>query len=379
MPHPTPGPATRLLHEMVQAASPNPPGDEVAVAEVIRGFLAGVPGVTVEDVGVAPRRPMLVARLEFARPGPTLLLNGHMDTVPAGDGWTRDPFGAEIDGGRMYGRGSADMKAGLAGLLVAFGELARRADRLSGAIELHAVPDEEPGGHWGAEVLLAAGRMRGDFAVVAEPTELRVFRAQKGNVFVNVTLTGRSAHGSMPHNGVNAVSAAARLIADLEDRLGAELATRTHPLVGARTVNVGTIAGGTATNVVPDRCVLGVDCRVIPGGTVAEALAELTAFIGDRGTIEPTHLGEPFETPEDDPLVVAAQAAVAASWGEPKPCGGLVGSSDARFYAVGAGIPTILLGPGSLDQAHVPDEWVEVAQVEASVPLYIDLAHRLLD
>jgi len=370
--------ATELLRDLIQAASPNPPGDERAAAAVIRGYLAGIPGIEIEDAGVHPARPMIVARLRGRREGPALLLNGHMDTVPAGGRWTRDPFGAEIADGRMYGRGASDMKSGLAGLVVAFARLSEMRDELAGTIELHAVPDEEPGGHLGTEALLRAGRIAGDFAVVAEPTGLSVFRAQKGNVFADITVTGRSAHGSMPSHGLNAVSLAARLVTDLEDRLGARLAERTHPLVGPRTLNVGTIAGGTATNVVPDRCVLGVDRRVLPGESPQEALAELAAFVGDRGAVAATHLGAPFETAEDHPLVVAAQAAVASVMGVPRPCGGLVGSSDARFYADGAGIPTILLGPGSMDQAHIADESVPLDEVEASVPVFIDLARRLL-
>ena len=117
---------------------------------------------------------------------------------------------------------------------------------------------------------------------------------------------------------------------------------------------------------------------MLPGESERTALEELVAFIGERGTVEATHLGAPFETPEDHPLVIAAQASVAGLFGGHRPCGGLVGSSDARFYADGAGIPTILLGPGSMDQAHVPDESVPLDEVEAAVPLFVDLARRLL-
>ncbi len=369
--HPSSSGVTELLRDLIRAASPNPPGDERAAARVILGFLERIPDIEIEDAGVDPLRPMIVARLRCAAPGPTLLLNGHMDTVP-------DPFGAKVAGGRMFGRGASDMKSGLAGLVVAFGRIAELRGELAGTVELHAVPDEEPGGHLGTEALLRAGRIAGDYAVVAEPTGLSVFRAQKGNVFADVTVRGRSAHGSMPWHGVNAASLAARLLVDLEDRLGPLLAERSHPLVGPRSLNVGTITAGTATNVVPDRCVLGVDRRVLPGESPRAALEELAAFIGDRGTVEATHLGAPFETPEDHPLVVAAQAAVAAVLGGPRPCGGLVGSSDARFYADGAGIPTILLGPGAMDQAHVPDESVPLEEAEASVPVFVELARRLL-
>jgi acetylornithine deacetylase/succinyl-diaminopimelate desuccinylase-like protein len=240
------------------------------------------------------------------------------------------------------------------------------------------VPDEEPGGALGTRVLLERGELAGDFALVAEPTELRVYRAQKGNIFARLTVDGVSAHGSMPRRGVNAISRAVRLVLDLEEVLGARLAGTVHPLVGPATLNVGTIEGGTATNVVPDRCVVSVDRRVLPGESAEAALAELMDLVGDRAAIEVTHMGASFETPETHPLVVAAQAALTAVTGRVTPCGGLVGSSDARFYADGAGIPTILLGPGSMDQAHVADEYVEAAAVETCVEVFVELALGLL-
>ena len=259
------------------------------------------------------------------------------------------------------------MKAGVAAVLVALGELARRPERWGGTVVAHLVPDEEPGGELGAQALLRAGRIRGDYALVAEPSELRVNRAQKGNVFAALRLAGRAAHGSMPHNGDNAIVAASRLVVDLEERLAPRLAERTHPLVGAATLSVGRIRGGRATNVVADTCTVSVDRRLIPGETVDGALAELDRFVAGRARLEVENAGEPFETPEDAPLVRAARAAVEAVTGSTAACGGLVGGSDARVYANGAGIPTILVGPGSMDQAHVADEWVAVEEVYTAV------------
>jgi succinyl-diaminopimelate desuccinylase len=370
--------AVALLQALVQAPSPNPPGDEHAVQAVAREYLEATPGVVVEDHGVRPERPMLVATIQGSAPGSTIIFGGHVDTVPVGEGWTCDPFGGALQDGRLYGRGASDMKGGVAGMLVALRRLAALRAHWSGTIVVHVVPDEEPGGQEGAELLLANGLIAADAAIITEPSELGVFRAQKGNMFAAARLTGRSAHGSMPEHGDNAISRAARLVIDLEDRFAPRLAERRHPLLGAATLSVGTIAGGRRTNVVPDECVITIDRRIVPGEVLEAVTAELEAFVGDRAEISYEHLGAPFDTPEDHWLVQAAIGAVETVRGFCPPVGGLVGSSDARYYAVGAGIPTIIVGPGSMGQAHVPDEWVDVDLLGRSVGVYRELALALL-
>lgn len=379
-PHPADEEAVDLLQELVRAPSPNPPGDERAAMTVVRSYLRQIPEIEVEDVGVAPERPMLVATLRGgAGPGRTIIFGGHIDTVPAGDGWTREPFGGEIADGRLYGRGASDMKGGIAGFLVALRQLAALRDDWKGTVVAHVVPDEEPGGQLGAELLLESGRIAGDAAIIAEPSGLTVFRAQKGNVFATVTFTGRSAHGSTPELGDNAVSHAVQFAMDIEQRLAPQLARRRHELVGNASISIGTIRGGVRTNVVPDQCVLTVDRRVLPSEDLGQATRELSSFIDGRGTITFDHIGAAFETPAEHWLVRAAVDVVDEARGGAMPVGGLVGSSDARFYAAGAGIPTIIIGPGTMDQAHVPDESVDVELLSSSVTVYRELALRLLD
>lgn len=370
--------AVELLAELVRAPSPNPPGDERAAVAVCRTFLQQIPGVEIEEVGVAAERPMLVATLRGAGPGPELTFAGHIDTVPAGDGWTYDPFGAELADGRMYGRGTADMKGGIAGFLAAIDRLARQRDRWHGAIVAHIVPDEEPGGHLGTQILLAQGRLTGDAVIVAEPSELYVYRAQKGNIFARARYRGRSAHGSTPHLGENAISHALHAATALETDLAPQLAQRRHELVGAATVTLGTIHGGRRTNVVPDECILTVDRRLVPGEDPDEATAELEAHFGPHAIVDYEHIGAAFETPHDHWLVQAAIRAVDDVRGRSCPVGGLVGSSDARFYAEGAHLPTIIIGPGSMTQAHTTDEYVDVALLQQSVDVYERLALAIL-
>jgi N-methylhydantoinase B len=373
------GEATALLADLVRAPSPNPPGDERAAVGVARAYLESIPGSRVRDVGVAANRPMLVAELHGgAGPGLTLIFAGHIDTVPLGSGWTHDPVGAEVVDGRMYGRGTSDMKGGIAGFLVALRELAERSAEWAGTIVAHVVPDEEPGGQLGALTLLERGLIVGDAAIVAEPSELAVYRAQKGNLFARLRFKGRSAHGSTPDQGDNAVSRAARFAVDLEDRLKPLLAENLHELVGPATISLGTIRGGVRTNVVPDECALTIDRRVLPGESLEAAQAQLESFVDGRAEVSYEAVGAAFETPSDHWLVEAACAAVQAVRGEPAEIGGLVGSSDARFYAAGAGVPTVIIGPGSMSEAHVPDESIELKLLEQSVAVYRELALRVL-
>jgi acetylornithine deacetylase/succinyl-diaminopimelate desuccinylase family protein len=372
------GEALELLTRLVRSPSPNPPGDERLVVAAAREYVETIPGIEIADVGVSPERPMLIATLEGNGPGRTLMFGGHIDTVPPAEGWTRDPFGAELVDGRLYGLGSSDMKAGVAGFLVAFKQLANMRDRWSGKLVAHVVPDEEPGGQLGAAILLERGLIRGDAAIVAEPSELAVYRAQKGNLFMAARFTGRSAHGATPELGNNAIRRAARFAVELEEVLLPRIATRHHDLVGAPTINLGTIAGGRRTNMVADECVLTFDRRVVPGESLEAAKAEIEEFIAGRAELTYEHAGAAFETPADHWLVRAAVEAVERVRGRTPAIAGLIGSSDARFYADGAGVPTIILGPGSLSLAHTPNEYVEIEQLTASVDVYTELALLLL-
>jgi succinyl-diaminopimelate desuccinylase len=370
--------ATALLQRLVRAQSPNPPGNEVAVQRVVGDYLSGAAGIDMQQINADTERPIIVATAESGIDGPTILFCGHIDTVPVGDGWTRDPFGAEIENGVMYGRGASDMKGGVAAMLVALRRLAAQGALPRGRVAVHVVPDEEPGGELGAAVLLEQGYVAGDAAIVTEPSELAVFRAQKGNIFAAIRVRGRAAHGSMPERGVNAISAAARLIIDLEERLGPSIRGHTHPLLGSSSLNVGTIHGGRRTNMVADECVFTVDRRLMPAESFDAAWAELVEFVGDRGTVELEQFGASFDTPGEHRLVQTAREAVTDVLERPAEIGGLNGSSDARFYADGAGIPTIILGPGSMQQAHVADEFVDVRQVETAVGIYEALVKKLL-
>lgn len=355
--------AVEILQSLVRV--PSVTGEEKAVAEVVAGWCERA-GMSVEMPPAAPGRPNVVARRGSGR-HPTTLLTGHLDTVPVAAGWSRDPFGAEIEGGRLYGLGSCDMKAGLAALLAALIDL--RAEP-TGDVVLAAVVGEEEDSA-GTLALLAQG-VDADRAILAEPTALQLVRSNRGLVNYRLTVKGESAHASSPQLGRNAIVAAAEVVVEM-DRLAGELAARPHPTFGPPNLTVGTIRGGTRPYMVPDRCAIEIDRRVNPGESAETVRAEaesVVARVRERipwleASFEPGAEYLPFELPADHRLVSDVLAAMRASGLEPR-LAAWRAASDAGFFAVRAGIPCVLFGPGDTALAHRPDEYVELTQVEAA-------------
>ena len=337
-------------------AVPSVSGDEHALMEMLAAGLAAA--------GLAPQRSgrNVWAAVE-GRPGPrTLLLAAHMDTVPATEEWTRDPFAAAREGGRVYGLGANDTKGGGAAMLCALVELARSRD-FDGVLVLAATCDEETGGE-GLEVL------RGELpaptaAVICEPTALRVATCQRGLLRVVVTCEGRAAHAARPWQGENAIELA---LADIAALRGIE-APEEHPLLGRATLTPTMIEGGVRANVVPPVCRYTLDGRPTPRYPNAWWEERIRATV--QGRID-TFRGRmtPVDTDVAEPLVVAALAAVGG--GEPVGFGGVSDLFHVRD------VPGIVLGPGRPEQSHRADEWVEEQQLVRAVAVYRDLARRYL-
>jgi len=370
-----------LLARLVQ--SPSVSGSEAPAVHCLAEFLSDA-GLTVTVEEVAPGRPNLSCQVGSGE-GPTLLLTGHSDTVPIGEGWRHDPFGAAIEAGRLYGRGSCDMKAGLAGMALAMVGLHRSGARPQGTVIFAACVDEEVGG-LGTQAAIRAG-LAADWAVIGEPTELQPIRACKGNCYFEVEVTGRAAHAGSPERGANAIYGAAEAIGAARRHLQ-ELQDRSHALLGRPTLSVGQIAGGMTVSAVPDRCNLWVDRRLLPGETGDAALAEFDAAL--RRHAHPPAGCEhrawlrmelpPSEVPEHHPLVAALVDAARASGAPPRPTGGWSAASDGGYLMRDASIPTVLFGPGSIvEQAHRPDEYVALDQVVVAARTYITLAARAFD
>jgi len=365
---------TAVATALVRSPSPNPPGREEPAAECLAGACEAA-GLEVELDTVAPGRPNLYASL--GPPGSSgMLVIGHTDTVPAGDGWTRDPFGATVEGGRLIGRGSADMKGGLAAAVAAMAALARAGVELREPVTLAAVVDEEEHGR-GVRAYLER-RPAARLALVPEPTELQPIIACRGNCYVEIEVRGRAAHAGSAEHGRNAIYGAVRAVEAVR-RLDRALAAHVHPLLGRGTWSVGMIRGGTATAMVADHCTVSLDRRLLPGqtgehalGEVRDALARL-ALEGDELQATATLLMEipSFEVAPADPLVELVRQAAADAGGPELPVGGWTAACDGGYVMRDAGIPALVLGPGSVvEQAHKPDECVALAELAQAARIY---------
>jgi acetylornithine deacetylase len=345
-----------LVSQLVAIDSINPdlvPGGagEAAIAEFAAGWLerAGL-GVTVQEA--APGRPNVIARAAGSGGGRSLLLNAHMDVV--GVEGMADPFSPRVEDGRLYGRGGFDMKGGLAAIMLAGARIATAG--LRGDVIVTAVCDEEYASV-GCEEL--ARQVRADAAIVTEPTGLEVCVAHKGFLWLAVETTGVAAHGSRPDLGVDAIAAMGGVLTGLEG-LAAELrAGRAHPLLGPGSVHASLIDGGRELSSYPDRCVLQLERRTIPGETRAQVEAEVRAVAG-AARVRTTFERAPFEV-DPQAAIVEAVRRHAALLGHDPAVVGHSGWMDAAVLSA-AGIPTVVFGPAGAG-AHAVEEWVDLASV----------------
>jgi succinyl-diaminopimelate desuccinylase len=364
-----------IAQALIRARSENPGTTEDAAAEVVTGVLVAL-GAAPETVRGEAGRPSVVATIGRAD-GPTLAWNGHLDTVPAGtlDTWSVDPFAGEVVDGRLIGRGACDMKGPVAAALAGAAAVIHAGVELAGSLTFHLVADEELAGTHGTQVLRDRGLLTHDAAIVGEPSNLEVALAERGGAWVTATTFGAAAHGSQPHRGVNAITAMARFLL----RLHEVVPETVHPLCGRATVNAALIEGGSAPNMVPDRCVVEIDRRTIPGETDPEkVLAPFVSLAEELRADDPTfdirtEIREwimAAEAPADAAIASAIRTATAAETGAVPPDVGFTGITDARFYLNDAAIPTVIFGPGDLSVAHTADEWIDVDEMVTGARTY---------
>jgi acetylornithine deacetylase/succinyl-diaminopimelate desuccinylase len=373
-----------FARRLVSTPSENPGGTEDAVA--------GVAVEILEDLGGSPEivrgergRPSVVARFGNGD-RPALAWNGHLDVVPAGDltAWRHPPFAAEVVDGTLVGRGAADMKGGIASALGAVSAIRRAGVELAGRLDLHLAADEELAGLHGTKVLFERGHLDQDAAIVGEATDLNLALAERGGAWITATARGRAAHGSTPQLGVNAITSMARFLLRIEE----VVPDLEHPLVGRPTVNAAMIHGGSAPNVVADRCVVEIDRRIIPGetepGMVLEPFDRLadairTEFPETDLSFEIGQWTDAAEVSGDPAIADLCRTAVREETGRAPLDTGFTGITDARFYLNERSIPTIILGPGSLGVAHTANESVELAELVAAARIYARVFARFLD
>jgi acetylornithine deacetylase/succinyl-diaminopimelate desuccinylase-like protein len=354
-----------LLQALVRIPSVNPHGEpgtdgvgEARIAEWLAVFLESI-GAEVELREVLPGRPNVVAR--WPSPGkPRILFGPHTDTVSVG-GMTIDPFGGELRDGRIWGRGASDTKGPMAAMLWALRESRGRLAELSHEIWFAGLMSEEADQH-GSRAL--AREERFDFVIVGEPTGLDVVHAHKGSAFFNLRTRGRAGHASRPDLGDNAIDKMLEVLAVIRTEFAAEFAQQRDPVLGTSTLSVGTIRGGTKTNVIPDSCEASVDMRFVPAHYQPELITrfrqrlelvcpdvEISAIPAPPLYTDPTH-----------PLIAKLGECGAKPIGAPWFC-------DACYFAE-RGMPAIAIGPGSIEQAHTKDEWIAVADLEEGVEFF---------
>lgn len=375
----------QFLAEFVRCPSVNPMGRTDLPADIlfesrVSAFLEEqlrALGCIVRRQTVQPGRDNVIATYTPPTPAPyTVLFESHQDTVPV-DAMTVEPFGGRIEGGRLYGRGACDVKGGGAAMFAAFARLVRERPIGSASVTLVYTVDEEHT-FLGIQELMKSG-FRADYAVVAEPTSLNIVNAHKGVVRWQIETPGRACHSSRPEQGVNAIYRMGRLLAGIE-AFAADLAAQPpHPLLGPRTLAVGRITGGVSPNTIPDFCRIDIDRRLIPGEDPLAARESLGSFLR-------TYPGVDFPFTQTTPLQTCPPLDPARSGELVQRLGGAIDSVVGRHEvhavpygtdastAAGAGMPTVVFGPGDIAQAHTRDEWIDLAQLEPAAEILFRFA-----
>jgi acetylornithine deacetylase len=379
-------PLPQLLAELVRLPSVNPMGRTDLPADILyEGRVTEYLEQRLRDTGadvrrqpVMPGRDNLIAVYEPPGPPPfTVLFECHTDTVPV-DAMVVEPFGANVENGRLYGRGACDVKGGAAVMLAAFARLMKERPAGSARVVLGYTVDEENGGLGVSTMMMKAG-VKADYAIVAEPTLLNIVNAHKGVARWQLETTGRACHSSRPDQGVNAVYRMARLLSGVES-YAAELGSRpADPVLGTRTVSVGRVTGGVSPNTVPDFCRADVDRRLLPGETFASATADLVSYLRSLPDVD-----YPFALTRSSPGCSPLDPAVSVEL--VKQLGAVIDSVVGRHTVhsvpfgtdasrvVEGGVPAVVYGPGDIAQAHTKDEWIELAQLEPAAEILFRFA-----
>ena len=394
---------------LVKIPTVNPPGDEYEACANLIGDQLRAHGADVDllpAIGRAEHTPQhprinVIGRLAGSGSGPAIHLNGHFDVVPTGLGWTRDPFGGEIVDGRLYGRGSCDMKAGIAAAVFAVEAIRRAGIKSAAPIEVSGTVDEESGGFAGVAWLAENGllsRERTRAVIIPEPFGVdRVCIGHRGVYWFEVIAEGRIAHGSMPYLGINAIEGMSYLLDLVRDELGPALFGRvtTMPVVpeGSRhaTININGIDGGqpvddTPSPCVADRCRAVFDRRFLMEEGLERTRAEIAALVRKaqsrmpdvKFSIEDRLIFEPTRTPEDAPVIGALTDAIKQVTGREAALVASPGTYDHKHVARIARVPhCVAYGPGQLDLAHQPDEYCSVDDIVAATKVLALAVMRL--
>jgi succinyl-diaminopimelate desuccinylase len=363
-----------LTRKLLSFNTINPPGNERDCAEYL-GRLLEAKGFKVSFYESDEKRTNLIAELDGRGEKAPIIFTGHMDTVPLGEAeWQVDPFGGEIVGDKIFGRGASDMKGGLAAMVAAAMSLADESE-LNAGMTLVLTADEETGCKGAAylagldKVLDKAGAL-----VVAEPTSNNPFIGHKGALGIQAVATGITAHGSMPEEGVNAIYK----VADAVIKLRAyDFDVSSHPYLGSPTLNVGTISGGLNLNSVPDRAVVGIDIRTVPGQDNQKAFEGLQSYLGEDVDLRLLLSAESVTTdPENEWVLDVFNIMEPLLNKRPEPQGATYFTDASALTTAMGNPPTIILGPGEQTMAHKTDEYCYVSKIETATEAYLQIAKK---
>lgn len=363
-----------LTKKIVRMNTINPPGDEEACAQHLGALLEGA-GFKVQYHKMGDKRANLVARIGGSADKGPLCFTGHIDTVPLGAAtWRKDPFAGETDAGRLYGRGTSDMKCGVAAFVAASIALAPKLSRTAG-LELVITAGEETGCQGAFELANTQGALgRAGAVVVGEPTSNFPFVGHKGAFWLHARTHGVTAHGSMPEKGENAVYKAAKALNALEKF---RFSNPPHTLMGQASLNVGTIHGGLNINSVPDEAVIAIDIRSVPTSRHADIRAQLERVLGNDVELETLLDLEPVYTEPDNPWIQQVFDVMTPLLGSRPDIKVATYFTDAAALNIAYGFPpTIILGPGEPHMAHQTDEYCVIDRVPTAVAAYEDIARR---
>lgn len=360
-----------LTQELVRINSENPPGNEEAIAKYIKDFLDDLK-IPSELIEIEKNRFDVVASIGK---GNGMMMNGHMDTVPAGDinKWRYEPFAGKIVGGKLYGRGSSDMKGGIASILAAVKNLSK--EKFKRKLLLAFVADEEVALRGSTHLIKNMKYVFKDikYGLIGESSTMKARFAQKGVTDIVVRFKGKAAHGSKPELGDNAIYKAADFIQELR-KLIEELKKKKNHVLGSGTINVGVIKGGTKVNVVPELCEMEIDRRLIPGENIKTINVEIKRILKKlrlNADIEFRNFRLPMQLDKNLELIRILKSITKIELvGEP-------GYTEAELFYRDAKIPCVSFGPGIAYQAHVTDEYVPIKNLQRATKIYEELIRRV--
>ncbi len=356
----------RLATELIGANTVNPPGNECLAVNVVEKYFK-THGIQYDIFEKIKGRTNIVGYIGSGNP--ILLVACHLDVVPPGDGWNTDPFKSEVRNGRIYGRGASDNKGQMASMLVLARFLKENESKLSGSFLLVGAADEEKGSSLGMKYLLDECKVTADFAIIPDVAHnMRMIDVgEKGALFLNITSHGKQAHGSTPEKGTNAIWDMIELLNQLKN---IKFKCLSHELFTPPTLNLGTISGGVATNIVAAKCEARLDIRYLPGETKEEVLNNIKETIASIRKHNPTANYEitidsdlpPSQAPVDNPLLNLIAMHTESILGLKPKTMGLSGSTVTK-QLIEKDVMAVGFGPGNEEQAHIANESIEIKEL----------------